>query len=245
MKKRTALLAALVSLLPMVQLLVIGTGSVLMSAGVILSVPKRVKAESESFFGGADDFYKRGNAKYRAGDYMGAIADLSKAIEILPKYTKAYLRRGNAKFAIRDYRGAIADFNKAIEVRYLYESLESVYNDRGLAKEYLGDYTGAITDFSKAIENERHPDSLSGLYSNRGNAKSSIRDYRGAIADFNKAIEIDPWDEAAYVNRARVKEIQGRMRGACSDLRKAQSLIGDDSYEELIRYKCDNKWFLF
>ena len=50
MKKRTAVIGALVSLLPLGQPLVIGTGAALTSAGVILTVPEKAKAESAVFY---------------------------------------------------------------------------------------------------------------------------------------------------------------------------------------------------
>ena len=49
MKKRTAVIGALVSLLPLGQPLFIGTGAVLTSAAVMIAVPEKAKAESAFF----------------------------------------------------------------------------------------------------------------------------------------------------------------------------------------------------
>ena len=62
MKKRTAVLGALVSLLPLGQPLVIGTGAVFMSAGVMLSLPAKVNAESATFY------FNRGYNKGESGN---------------------------------------------------------------------------------------------------------------------------------------------------------------------------------
>ena len=97
MKKRTALIAALVSLMPLGQPLVIGTSAALTSAVVILSVPEKTQAESAVFY------YNRGNDKANAGDYSGAISDYNKAIEINPKHAFAYINRGIAKRKTKDY----------------------------------------------------------------------------------------------------------------------------------------------
>jgi len=91
MKKRTAVIGALVSLLPLGQPLVIGTGLVLTSGAEILLVPQKVQAKSALFY------YKRGIEKYGTGDYLGAISDFSKAIKINPKDPYAYYNRGYAK----------------------------------------------------------------------------------------------------------------------------------------------------
>jgi len=42
----------------------------------------------------AQDYYNRGNAYYNKGNYDQAISDHNKAIEINPKYAKAYYNRG-------------------------------------------------------------------------------------------------------------------------------------------------------
>ena len=76
MKKCTAIIGALVSLLPLGQPLVIGTGAALTSAAVILSVPEKVQAES------ADFYIDRGIEKGKSGDYYGAISDFNQAIKI-------------------------------------------------------------------------------------------------------------------------------------------------------------------
>ena len=96
MKKRTAVIGALVSLLPMGQPLLIGTGSVLTSAGVMLFVSAKVNAESVDFL------YERGNRRQDSGDYYGALSDFSRIIEINPTDRDAYLHRGNSKFNLND-----------------------------------------------------------------------------------------------------------------------------------------------
>ena len=111
MKKHTAILGALVSLLPMGQPLVIGTSSAaLTSAAVMLSVPQRARAESAEFY------YKRGNKKYEVRDYSGAISDYNKAIKINPKDPLGYVLRGRLKWYLKDYKGALKDLDKAIKL---------------------------------------------------------------------------------------------------------------------------------
>ena len=79
MKKRTALIGAILSLIPLGQPLLIKTGVVLSSTAVMLSLPEKALAESAVFY------YNRGNDKSDAGDYYGAISDYTKAIEMNPK----------------------------------------------------------------------------------------------------------------------------------------------------------------
>ena len=60
-----------------------------------------------------DAYNNRSNAKFRSGDYQGAISDYTKAIEIYPEDAFLYRFRGNAKELVGDLKGACADWGKA------------------------------------------------------------------------------------------------------------------------------------
>ena len=97
MKLRNTAIAAALSLVPIGQPLLVGTGAILTSAGVMLSVPQRVNAES------ADFYFNQGVDKFEFGDFSGAISDFNKAIEINPKDFEVYSIRGIAKKNLEDY----------------------------------------------------------------------------------------------------------------------------------------------
>jgi tetratricopeptide (TPR) repeat protein len=86
---------------------------------------------------------------FGTGDSREAMPYFTKAIELNPKYARAYHYRGVCKINLEDYRGAIADFTKAIE---LNPEEENEYSLRGDAKIKLGDKNGACLDWSKAGE---------------------------------------------------------------------------------------------
>ena len=226
MKKRTAIIAALVSLMSVGQPVTIATGVFLSSVGLILTVPNQSKAESIDFL------YERGNSRQESGDFYGALSDFTRIIETNPRDAGAYYNRGNAKSDLEDYHGAIADYTKAIE---LDPDDADFYYNRGNVKSDLEDYYGAISDFNKAIEiNPMY----SGAYYNRGTVKGrNLGDNYGAIADFTKAIEIDPSNTSSYVNRGITKEKLGDMKGACSDWKEAASL-GHQRASRWIRNQC-------
>ena len=142
MKKRTAIIGALVSLMPLGQTVLIGTGAAFMSTAIMLSVPEKAKAESVDFL------YERGNRRQESGDYYGALSDFSRIIEINPRDAIAYYNRGNAKRKLKDYYGAIADYTKAIEINPRYYK---AYTNRGIAKRGIGDDKGGCNDYKKAI----------------------------------------------------------------------------------------------
>ena len=57
-----------------------------------------------------------------------AIDDYSKAIEIAPNKSEAYINRGDVKVSQEKYDDAIADYSKAIEIS---PSNSKAYNNRG------------------------------------------------------------------------------------------------------------------
>ena len=84
MKKRTAFIGAILSLIPLGQPLLIKTGLVLSTAGLIISVTEKVNAETSTFY------FSRAFEKAENGDHYGAISDYTKAIEINPNNEDAY-----------------------------------------------------------------------------------------------------------------------------------------------------------
>jgi tetratricopeptide (TPR) repeat protein len=140
----------------------------------------------------AQEYLFRGFAKHDFENYIGAIADYTKAIELNPIYAEAYHNRGLAKYGLEDYRGAIADLNKAIELGLSLMKYES-YLFRGLAKHELKDYQGAIADYNKVIE--LHP-GYRITYFYRGLVKIDLGQKDSGCMDLSKAGEMG--HERAY-----------------------------------------------
>ena len=183
MKKRTAFIGAILSLIPLGQPLLIKTGVVLSTSSFMISLPEKVNAETSSFY------FNRAYEKAEKGDHYGAISDFTKAIEIYPSEV-AYYNRGISKFEIKDYYGAISDYTKAIEI---YPT-ESAYYNSGIAKTALKDHYGAISDYTKAIE--INPKKFK-AYANRGLAKEKIGDLKGACSDWRQTESLTPNTPAA------------------------------------------------
>ena len=142
MKKRTAFIGAILSLIPLGQPLLIKTGVVLSSSAVMLSLSEKVNAKS------ADFYFDRAYYKAEKGDYYGAISDFTKAIEINPNDADSYYNRGWNKHKLNDYYGAISDYTKAIEINPSYGL---AYSNRGYTKGIgFNDDEGACEDFKKA-----------------------------------------------------------------------------------------------
>ena len=107
MKLRNTLIKVIIALIPLGQPIQVITFSALTTASLILSSPNIAKADD------AISYLKRGNEKYNKGDYSGAIAEFTKAIEINPSYANAYRNRGTSKKNLGDLKGACSDWRKA------------------------------------------------------------------------------------------------------------------------------------
>ena len=82
----------------------------------------------------ADEYISKGNQENSSGNYKDAIADYSKALELIPDNAEAYNFRGLSKSNLNHNHGSIADFNKAIE---LDPNFADAYNNRGISKNVL------------------------------------------------------------------------------------------------------------
>jgi tetratricopeptide (TPR) repeat protein len=136
--------------------------------------------------GRAGDYQRLGDVRQTKGDWDGAIAAYTKAIELKPDDEDACRNRGDAKQGKNDWDGAIADYTKAIELK---PDDEGAYRNRGDAKQRKRDWDGAITDYTKALELK--PDDED-AYFNRSLAKKAKGNLEGASADHSKAIEMQP-----------------------------------------------------
>ena len=87
-------------------------------AGIISSSASCAWAETSvggSLNPAAQKHFDAGTGKTAAGDYAGAIIELTEAITIDPKYGKAFANRAAARFNLHDYKGAIADIDVALK----------------------------------------------------------------------------------------------------------------------------------
>ena len=108
MKKRTAFVGAILSLIPLGQPVFIKTGLLLTTTGVPIYLSEKVYAEDNSYY------FNRAYDKAERGDHYGAISDYTKAIEINPNYKSAYKNRGIVKEEIGDLQGACSDWRQTV-----------------------------------------------------------------------------------------------------------------------------------
>lgn len=172
----------------------------------------------------AEKIYAKGLVKEYKGDLGGAIADITTAIKIDPKFPLAYYNRGVAKQMKGDVNGAMDDYTKTID---LDPTNADSYFNRAILKQAKVDLDGAVADYTKAVELK--PD-YALAYNNRGNARCDNFDLDGAVADYTKAIELKPDYAFLYNNRGIAKKGKGDLDGAIADYTKAIELKPDFAF---------------
>lgn len=92
--------------------------------------------------GTANDFYKWGYLEWQKNNYVGAIGQFNRAIQLDPQFAGAYFGRAMARFKLQDDMGAASD---AIQAEKLYKA--------------RGDRQGVLAsqNFVKSIELSRQP----------------------------------------------------------------------------------------
>ena len=191
MKKRTAFIGAILSLIPFGQPLIIKTGVVLSTTGLILSVPEKVNAES------ADFYLKKLQEIYLIkGEENTTIFYANKLLQIDPSNIDAYWYRAYGKVELGLYEDGINDYKKSIE---LGDKDPMTYTNIGYAFYELGDNYKAISYYNKSLQ----MDSTNiRAYLNRGIAKEKIRDLKGACADWRKASQLGSQDAVQWVRNS-------------------------------------------
>ena len=97
----------------------------------------------------ANAYTNRGLARFKKGDFAGAVADYTEALRIRPGLAVAYLNRAAALRASGDTEAAIKDLDKAIAIK---KDFFHAYNNRGSLHLDRGEPEAALDDLNRAIE---------------------------------------------------------------------------------------------
>jgi tetratricopeptide (TPR) repeat protein len=129
-------------------------------------------------------YVQQGDRAFAEGDFKGAVAAYTQALQLYSVNDYVYYNRGNAYRKLKDYKNAIADYTKAIELNpqnsfaYLYRGM--MYQADNAAEAAIADYTVLLK------LNDQDPK----VYFRRAEAYASLKQKEAAVADFRKASEL-------------------------------------------------------
>ena len=138
----------------------------------------------------ANSEYINGMFEFLKGNDEDSIDHFTRAIQIDPNHTLAYMSRGSAFFRSDQLDNAIADFDRAIELK---PELARSYHLRGLSKERQGNDKEAMADFESAIDLDPEYGaayySRATLHTKMGNEDLAVEDIKMVEHLTNKNIE--------------------------------------------------------
>lgn len=170
---------------------------------------------------------ERGKNYHVQKDYISAIREFDKAIQIAPNSSEAYFQRANSrriKIKKLDSQGkielnqAIRDYDRAIQ---LNPNDYRAFEGRGQAYYYLKNSRQAMNDLNQSLRINRNYESA---YSSRGIIKFLQKDYQGALNDFNSYIRLNSGNASIYFNRGLAKHYLKDYQGALRDYNQAIAL---------------------
>ncbi|MCO5168717.1 MAG: tetratricopeptide repeat protein [Planctomycetes bacterium] len=179
-------------------------------------------AGAEAFAGpepdAADDWFRRGLARWAFGDPHGGGEDMTRGLDLEPGRADAWADRAVMRSAAGDVEGALADLERALA---LDPGLVGAWINRGNLHEASGDLEGAIADFTRAIElAPERPYAWEG----RAFARARRGDLAGALADHAAAIDRDPRRAASWSGRGLTRAASGDLLGGIEDQTRALAL---------------------
>ncbi len=159
----------------------------------------------------------RGVAKSRLGDFAGAIADCTRAIDLAPTVANR-VNRANAYATLHRNDEALADFDLALkaEPRNLAALL-----GRANANYESKRLTASLDDYTSIIEADPRN---AMAYFKRGNIHLDLKDFRAAYSDFSESLKVEPNQAVVLLNRSIVAARLGRRSDAAKDERAALAL---------------------
>lgn len=158
---------------------------------------------------------QRGMENLQKGRYEQAVADFTKALELMPGTAEAYSGRARALEKLKRYDQALADYTKLIDLDL---RSPSAHVGRGDILLDMKRYDEALQDYSKAIE-------LAPGNARAHVARCNVYEVKGlhdrAIADCSKAVELSPDSDIGYFLRAQAYAAKGMKQEAAADYERA------------------------
>lgn len=190
--------------------------------------------ELESNPRNADIYFRRANEYYKFDQYLRALSDVDKTLELAPTSNRdlryqAYMLRADIYQMLDRHRDALSDFKEALKLdpasfMALYQKANEEYE--------LGDYSSAKADYTRLRAlNPRSAEALTGL------ARVAVKENNLGLASeyMDDAVQMMSADSDIYIRRASVRRMLGNNTGAVEDLLMAISIDSNTrAFQELI-----------
>jgi tetratricopeptide (TPR) repeat protein len=176
-----------------------------------------IKDAPNSSFG----YLCRASAWMGLHDYVSAVSDSSKAIDLDPSTGDAYGIRAMARIELGKIKESLGDFDKFVT---LQPKNVTAYNNRACAYQCLGEQSKAIDDCNKAFSFNPTGKTASTVYVTRGYSYGKLGNTKAQMSDYDAATACSPPSPSSFYYRARAYELQDKKELAQKDRDKARQL---------------------
>jgi len=148
------------------------------------------------------DFYSKGEANYKAGNYEAAVKDLKEAVKLSPDWDDPHYVLAISLIELGRLTEAIDEFKQVVKLAIKDEPKVLAYYNMGNAYADMRMYEEAIESYQQAIElnaKTSPPRPLSKPHNNLGLAYAASNRLADAAAEFKEAVTLRPdYAEAHY-----------------------------------------------
>ena len=192
-----------------------------------------------------------GNVYRATGKYSEAVAEVNRALSLVPNSDEFYRNLGNVYLDSGNVAQAIEAFRKATQLNPYYWVNQ---NTLGMAYSHQGDYEKALQAFQQVtvlepdivagyenvgnmyLQQGKYQESISyfqkalqiqpyfSTYSNLGTSYFFLKQYSNAVEMFEKAVALNPNDTNVVVNLADVYRVSGQQDKARTTYQQAIAL---------------------
>ena len=143
-------------------------------------------------------WYNLGDALVSLGRHTEALMALHSALEVDPRYVRAWAKQGQALRRLGRHEEALASYSRAVELAPEYAW---AWNGRGLALSALGRHEEALASFRKA--SDWQPEDVWFWY-NQADELVVLGRYEEALLPLERALQLDPQHAESWAKRGQV-----------------------------------------
>ncbi|TFG21606.1 MAG: tetratricopeptide repeat protein, partial [Promethearchaeota archaeon] len=180
----------------------------------IQSTAELLKMKPKEFY----EFYNKGVALGRVGDYENAITMFDEALKLKPDLMQALHNKGSMLSELKRFDEAIKCFNKGIE---LAPEDPKLWSNKGAALMNLKRSDEAMKAIEKSLELD--PAYEDG-WVNKGAILDILNEHQRALECLDRAIKINPNSDKAWYNKSVVLKKLGKLEEANQAKDKAISI---------------------
>jgi len=167
----------------------------------------------------AIQLYNKGNSSLRSRQYDSAIRDFREAAKLNPLEPKIQFSLGRAYQAKKDYTSALGAYDMAVQ---LDPSYVKALNAKGLLLSRMKQLDKAVAAFQQAVAvTDAPPKDISKGFTGLGLAYYRQQKFDQAISAYTQAVTVNPQNDEAYFNMAKVEAEKKNYQAAVDALQKA------------------------